>query len=49
MGQLRLVLLTLFVSKLTEFLKQLQLSQEAIDRAKKSAQERATAAMTTVS
>lgn len=48
-GQLRLVFLALFVSKLTQFLKELELSQAAIDRAKRSAQESATAAMTAVS
>ncbi|XP_064396100.1 intermembrane lipid transfer protein VPS13C-like isoform X3 [Halichondria panicea] len=47
-GQLRLVLLFLFVSKITNFLKELQVSQEAIDRAKKSAQESATAAINAV-
>ncbi len=48
-GQLRLVLLFLFVSKMTYFLKELQRSQEVIDKAKRSAQESATAAINAVS
>ena len=48
-GQLRLVLLFLFVNKLTSYLKQFEVSQRAIDRAKRSAQESASAAVTAVS
>lgn len=49
LGQLRLVILYLFISKMSNFLKQLQLSQNAIEQAKKSAQQSASAAVTAVS
>ena len=48
-GQLRVVALFLFVNRLLGYLKQFDVSKKAIESAKKSAQERATAAMSAVS
>ena len=48
-GQLRVIALVRFVNQLVWFAKQLNLSQKAIESAKKSAQDQATAAVTAVS
>ena len=48
-GQLRVVALFLFINRLLGYFKQFDVSKKAIESAKKSAQERATAAMSAVS
>lgn len=48
-GQLRVVALFLFINRLLAYFKQFDVSKKAIESAKKSAQERATAAMSAVS
>jgi len=48
-GQLQVVALFLFINRLLAFFKELDFSKKAIENAKKSAQEGATAAMSAVS
>ena len=49
LGQVKIVVLFLFINRLLSYLKQLNVSEDAIESAKKSAQEGASAAVTAVS
>ena len=49
LGQVKIVILFLFINRLLSYLKQLNVSEDAIESAKKSAQEGASAAVTAVS
>lgn len=49
LGQVKIVVLFLFINRLLSYLKQFNVSEDAIESARKSAQEGASAAVTAVS